>query len=847
MNLSYNWLGDYVNHGLTPEELAALLTMTGLEVDDVTPTGAALDGVVVGRVLAAEPHPDADRLRVCTVQLAEGEDPVQIVCGAPNVAADQLVPVATVGTVLMLPGKDGTPAEVTIKKGKIRGQVSNGMICAEDELGLGSDHDGILVLSDHARLGEPISDYLARTGAADFTIDVSLTPNRPDATGHIGVARDIAALTGKPLVLPEVALPQPGGAAADLVQVAISAPDVASRFVCFALEGVQVGPSPDWLRQRLEAIGLRPISNVVDVTNYVMHATGQPMHAYDLDRVQGTLRIDRASGDETLTTLDDHKRTLPAGAAVIRDDSGPIGMGGIMGGASTEVSDATTRIALEVAYFDPSTIRRAAKTLGLSTDASYRFERGVDPTGQAFAGAWAASLIAELAGGTVAEGYAEVQTEPFEPTVVTLRPERMRALVGADIETDEALGLLEAIGFERADRDTGSALSTFAEGLMAGADALEAAEDATDGIRLRVPAWRPDTTREVDVIEEVVRLWGFDRVPFPPQITIPTTSPLPNPVPVVRRNGRDALVGLGYREVYANSMLSAEVAQAFVPLHPAFGRDGEAVATRNPISQEMAVLRPSLLPGVLAIAAHNQRNGAPDLRLFEIGTAMRKTEPHGGQPVAGYSEREHLLLFQTGHAQTAEWSAPARRADFFDLKGAVLRLLASLGLSDVREEAVYEPASFADYRLDLKVHRKAVGFVAPVPARHLSQFDVSGPAFYAELAWDTIAEIAVRSLAPTFEPFSRFPAVDRDLAFVVERGVQAGDVATTIRQRGGKLLQDVHLFDVYEGDRIAADRKSLAFALRFSADRTLRDADIDKAVSGIVRGVEQQHGAELRA
>lgn len=847
MNLSYNWLGDYVDHGLTPDELAALLTMTGLEVDDVTPTGPSLEGVVVGYVVSAEQHPNADRLRVCSVRLAEGEEPVQIVCGAPNVAAGQHVPVATVGTRLMLPSKDGELSEVEIKKGKIRGQVSNGMICAEDELGLGADHDGILVLSDDARLGEPLSDYFARAGSSDFTIDVSLTPNRPDATGHIGVARDIAALTEMPLNLPTVDVPNEGGEASENVQIGIDSADVASRFVCFVIEGVTVGDSPEWMQDRLRAIGLRPISNVVDVTNYVMHATGQPMHAYDLDRVQGAIRIDTAKGGEAVTTLDDQKRTLPTGAAVIRDDSGVIGIGGIMGGASTEVGESTTRIALEIACFDPSTIRRAAKALGLSTDASYRFERGVDPTGQARAGAWAASMIAELAGGTVASGYAHVETQAFQPTVVTLRPERMRALVGADIETDEALQLLEAIGFTRADRDTGSALGTFAEGLMAGAGTVEAAHDATDGIALVVPPWRPDTTREVDVIEEVLRLWGFDRVPMPARIAIPTASPRPNPIPVVRRKTRDALVGMGFREVYANSMLPADIAEAFVPRHAALGKDGDAVATRNPISQEMAVLRPSLLPGVLAIAGHNQRNGHTDQRWFEIGTAMRKTEPHGGQYVAGYSEREHLLLFQTGKAQTSEWSAKERASDFFDLKGAVLGLLASLGLDDVREDAVYQPEPFATYRLDLKVGRKAVGFVAPVPSPHMKRFDVDGPAFYAELAWDTIAQIAATKLAATFEPFSRFPSVERDLAFVVASDVAAGDVAQTIRQRGGKLLTDVSLFDVYEGDRIAEGTKSLAFALRFSADRTLRDADIDKAIANVVRGAEQVHAAELRA
>ncbi|HEX8385711.1 MAG TPA: phenylalanine--tRNA ligase subunit beta, partial [Rubricoccaceae bacterium] len=490
MTLSFSWLSDYVDHGRTADEVAHLLTMSGLEVEGVERTGPTFGGVVVGHVLDAHPHPGADRLRVCQVDLGTGT-PVQIVCGAPNVAAGQTVPVATVGTVLHLPSREtpGETVEVTIKKSKIRGETSEGMICAEDELGLGADHAGILVLDETAP-GTPFSAYLDARGqrGGDAVLDVNVTPNRPDATSHVGVARDVAALVGAPLRLPAVTLPVAG--APFPVPITVEDADGCPRYVALVVENVAVGPSPAWMRERLEAIGVRSVNNVVDVTNYVLHETGQPLHAFDLDRLTGPgIVVRRSRAGETLETLDHVERDLPEGTLVIADAAAPVAVAGVMGGAGSEVTEATTRVLIESAAFDAPSVRRASKRLGLSTDASYRFERGVDETGQLGAAARAAALLADVAGGTLAPGVADVVSRPYTPRTTAFRLSRVARVLGVAVPEGEALGLLRAIGFEATPSGDG------------------------DTFTVTVPSWRPDVAREVDVIEEVARLVGLDRLP----------------------------------------------------------------------------------------------------------------------------------------------------------------------------------------------------------------------------------------------------------------------------------------------------------------------------------------------
>ncbi len=844
MNISLNWLSDYVAHGLDADALAEVLTMSGLEVEGVTTSGPALDGVVVGAVLDVRPHPNADRLRVCDVDLGDGE-PVQIVCGAPNVASGQRVPVATVGTELMLPAKDGSGlSTVTIKKGKIRGEVSMGMICAEDELGLGDGHDGILVLADDAEVGQPFERYLAAHGGVpgDAVLDLAITPNRPDATSHLGVARDVAALTGTDLIRPEVDVPAVGGDVEDVVSVTIEVPDDCPRFVGMVVRDVTVGPSPEWMQARLRAVGLRPISNVVDVTNWVMLELGQPLHAYDLDRLGPEVVVRAATDGETLTTLDGVERTLPAGTVVVATPTQAVGTAGVMGGASTEVTAETTTVLLEAAYWNPAAIRRAAKALGMQTDASYRFERGADPTIQPQAVARAAALVAETGGGTVVEGRIDENPVPYRPRTVTVRPSRIERVLGMEVPEADVRRLLTAIGFEVA--ETGG-LAAFAAAVMReeGVDAA-LAEASGAGLDVTVPPFRPDVEREIDVIEEVARLWGYDRLPTPASTPVPLVPAGDTPDARLLDRTRQRVAALGFREIATNSLLPTATAQAFADAAWT-GLDGPPVETLNPISQEMAALRPSLLPGLLAVASYNQARGAGALRLFEAGHVVRRSAD-AGDTVEGYHEHASLVVGMSGETPAA-WNAPARPVDVYDLKGIVMDLLADLGLDDVEETPRPAPDALTAYALDLSAGGVRLGTLGRVADAVAEAADLTAELFVAELDWDALARLATRDQPPAYQPISRFPTVERDLALVVPEAQPAAPLLRTIRDAGRPLLQDARVFDVYRGEGVAEGSKSLAVALRFGADKTLRDEEVDGRVRRIVKALEAQHGVTLRS
>ncbi len=843
MNVSTNWLADYVEHDLSPEALAEVLTMLGLEVESAERRGRDLAGVVVGHVLNTRPHPNADRLTLCDVDLGPEHNvagsPVQIVCGAPNVAAGQKVPVATVGTTLVLPSrKTGALEPVTLGKAKLRGEESNGMICAEDELGLGAGHDGILVLDPDAPVGQPVEAYLAARGRApsDVVLDVAITPNRPDAVSHIGVARDVAAVTEGELKRPEVEIPQAGGEAAALVPVEIEAPAVCHRFAGMVVRGVTVGESPGWLKARLDAVGLRPRNNVVDVTNYVMHEVGQPLHAYDLGKVAGRrLEVRYAAPGERLTTLDGKERTLPDGTVVVADAEGAVGIAGIMGGADSEISESTTTVFIEGAYWDPVTIRKTAKALGMQTDASYRFERGVDTEGQPWAVARAAHLTAELGGGEIVPGLIDERPVEPKPREVTLRPSRLSRVLGVEIPVDEVKRLLTAIGFQVGDAGLVGSLLDKAAGVVEGADA---------GLKVVVPTFRPDVEREIDVIEEVARLWGFDRVPTPEATTVPFAPPRPDRAAQLRERARNHLVGMGFRELYTNSLIPAPVAEAFADADLA-GVAMEPVETVNAISREMNALRPSLLPGLLGALAYNQNRDAGALRFFEFGHVYGRADDPAN-PIGGYHEHPSLILGMSGPAQLSGPDRAERDVDFFDLKGVVEHLLGSLGIGAVQEVAGLEANVRTAYRLFLELDGQRLGVLARTSDALGTTSELQAPAFFAELNWDALASL-VASQGPTrYAPISRAPAVDRDLAVTVDRTAPVGPLLTTIRAAGGELLQQVRVFDLYEGDRIGAGKKSVAFALRFGSDETLTDQVVDKRVRMIVERLRGAHGAELR-
>ena len=830
MKISYNWLKDYVDHPLSPDALGEALTMSGLELEEAETLGASLDGVVVGRVLEVGPHPNADRLTLCRVDLGNGE-PVQIVCGAPNVAAGQKAPVATVGTTVMMASREnpGEKVAVKLKKAKIRGEVSMGMICAEDELGLSDDHSGIMVLDEDAAVGQPFETYLSGHGIAahDTVLDLAITPNRPDAISHLGVARDVATLTETPLTRPAVTLPEHGGAAAEQVAVEIECPQECPRYVGILVRGVEIKESPAWLKQRLTAIGLRPRNNIVDITNYVMYECGQPLHAFDFDQIAGQKIIVRLTEDEhTFTTLDSKERTLPKGTIMICDAEREVAVGGIMGGENSEVTDATTNVLIEAAYFDPSTVRRASKLIragdqrGLSTDASYRFERGVDADGQVWAAARAAQLMVELGGGELVPGMVDAHPLKPEHRVLPLRLARIGKIIGVEVPKDEVVRILTALGFAVTD----------------------------DGERLHctVPTYRPDVEREIDLIEEVARIYGYDNIPEPTHTPLPSFLPRPTPAERLRRATLALLNGQDYRELYTNSLLSKTVAERFNhPMLASAVRTGPVVETLNPISREMTTMRPSLLPGMLDVMAFNQNHGQETLRYYEIGHVFHRTDRED-VPVTGYAEHTSLLIVASGPEAPAGWDRKPPPIDFFDLKGTVEALIETLRLPDVAMTPSYEATPLTAYHLAVTSGGVHLGIVARLADALAEAYDLKAPAYFAELDWTRVVALAAPHLERPYQAISRYPVAGRDIAVVVRRDQAVGPMVETIEAAGRPLLRQVRVFDLFEGKGIEPGKKSVAFSLRFGTDRTLTDAEVDERVAAIVEQLSQAYQAELR-
>ncbi len=829
MNISYRWLNQYVEHDWTPDALAEALTMAGLEVDSMEERGQHLDGVVVGEIHSVREHPNADRLTLCDVDLGNGE-PVQIACGAPNVAEGQKAAVAPVGTTLALPDPDDpeTRTEVAIEARTIRGETSHGMICAEDELGLSDDHSGIMVLDDDADVGQPLVDYLATRDVTpdDTVFDIELTPNRPDAASHVGVARDVAALAGTHLHRPTVETPSPGGAAAEEVTVHVEDEAGCPRYVALLVRDVDVRRSPLWLRRRLSAIGLQPRNHVVDVTNFVLHECGQPLHAFDRDRIANdTIVVRRTDAETTFTTLDDEERTLPEDTLLICDAEKPVAVAGVMGGANSEVTRDTTDVLIESAYFDPSTIRKTAKALDVQTDSSYRFERGVDRDGQVWAAARAAQLIATLGDGTVVPGMVDVHPSPPSARTVSLRPDRLRQVLGTDVPTEEAARLLRAIGFDL--------------------------EEGADALHCTVPTWRPDVSIEEDLIEEVARLYGYDEIPEPERVPVPGRSPEQRADEALERQVRELLRGRGFREIYTNSMLPTGRAERFnVP--PAGSEQGPIVETKNPISEEMAALRPRLLPGALEVMQHNRNHGQEALRMFEFGRVYRRATAGEESLVPGYVEHPALLLALSGPHAPIGWDTDPRAADIFDLKGVVEMVLDDLRVPDVAltprgtDASELDTPTVTEHPVDVTAGGTPIGTIARVQEAVAADFDQDRPVFVAEFNWETLVEQAAAEQHRTYAPVSRHPVVDRDLAVLVHADQPVGPMQETIREAGAPLLRRVDVFDVYEGEGIDEDAKSVAFTLRFGADRTLTDEEVDDQIEAIVESLSRAHDASLR-
>jgi len=816
MNISYNWLSEYIDHGLTPSDLADSLTMSGLEVEQVKQNHLSLDGVIVGHVQSVNPHPNADRLQLCQVDLGNHKS-VQIVCGAPNIEMNQRVPVATIGTRLSVNGKI-----LKIKKNKIRGQESVGMICAEDELGLSDDHSGIMVLTGTSTIGEPLKEYLHREHnmTSDTSFDLAITPNRPDATCHIGVARDLSALRNIPLKFPEVTLPITGGETAEYIDVEIQCPDTCARYTAMIIQGVRVADSPTWLKRRIESVGLRPINNIVDVTNFVMYECGQPLHAFDYDQIaQKKIVVRESVSGEKFVTLDGKQHSLDDGIVLICDGEHPVALGGIMGGKNSEVSDSTINILIESAWFNSSRTRRSAKALGISTDASYRFERGVDTALQPWAAMRAAQLISELGGGKIISGIVDVNPTPESVQTVDLRYSRIHKILGIEIKYSRVIQILDSLGFQPQEK----------EGRI---------------ISCTVPTYRPDIQIEIDLIEEIVRIYGLENIELHQHSTLQLPAPLPRSDDQLCEYAHAYLTGHGFHEIYTNSLLPNDLADQFS--HEVLGTNSPLVHTLNAASSSMATLRPSLLPGMLMVMKHNTHHSQRVLRFYEFGHLFHQGTDQAAF-IENYTEYEGLLLGVSGPAQPGGWDGSSRITDFFDLKGEICQFLDILRLSNNLEmEFNDQPSEITEYHITLHTNQIRAGIIAKLSETIRESYDLPDPVFFAEFNWSSLIRLYERTPNSTYTSISLFPVVERDLAVSVDRSQPVGPMIAALQKAGKPLLQDVNIFDLYTGEHIHKEQKSVAFALRFAADRTLRDQEINQVMEKIVNALSEQFDANLR-
>ena len=808
MRVPLSWLRDFAPFGSDVVDLAASLSGLGLVVEGVERVGEGLDGVIVARVLATQVHPDADKVQLVEVDTGAGDGaPRQIVCGAFNFGAGDLVPLATIGARL--------PNGMEIARRKVRGQWSEGMLCSASELGLADDHSGIMVIE--AEGAEPGTPLAAALGIGpDAVFDLDITPNRPDALSVAGVARDLAAHYGLAFAVPEppALTADTGGSPATIV---VESTDLSARFTGVVIRGITVGPSPAWLAGRLTMAGLRPISNVVDVSNYVMLELGQPNHAYDLDRLPGRgLLVRRGRLGEAIVTLDEVERRVGPDDCLICDAEGtPVGVGGIMGGASSEISERTTTVLLETAWFRPEAIARTSKRLGLRSEASVRFERGVDPEGVGRAAARFVELLTAMAGAEVVGGIVDATDADQLPGPVTVpvRTARVNAILGTDLSPDQVRGYLEPIGFA----------------------AAPPAGDGTAGngtFDVTVPTWRPDSEREIDVIEEVARHHGYSRIPRtrPPVVTVGHLDGYQRD----RRLVADILVGAGLSEAWATSFLDAgDLARAGLP--------PEAIEVENPLAAEESILRPSLLPGLLKALVTNANHRRPDVALFEIGHVF--LPPAGGDRLP--DEPEHLAVVLAGRDATEAVRTWRVLAD-------------GLRLDEVRLQAAARPGLHPSRTADLVAgpdgpgpdgpgpDEMVVGTVGEVDPGVLAAHQLDGPVGWIQVDLGLVLRTAPRRPS-TYRPISRFPSADIDLAFVVDDAVPAGEVERTLRTAAAALLERVELFDVYRGEGLSGGGRSLAYHLRFSAlDHTLTEDELAGLRRRCIDAVESGCGGRLR-
>lgn len=801
MKASYRWLKDFVNISISPFELADLLTNAGLEVENIAECKPSFQRVVVGEISHLQTHPRSDRLFLC--QVIDGKQNYKIVCGAPNTQAGKKVALALPGATLPGIGK--------IKPIEIQGIWSEGMLCSEMELGLSDDSAGIMILDETLPLGVPLEEAL---DLHDWILDINVTPNRADCLSIAGIAREIAALTGESLRYPqekEQALKETLDAHPT---VTIERPDLCPRYVAKLILGVKIGPSPFWMRRRLNVLGMRAINNIVDVTNYVMLEMGQPLHAFDFDLLEeGRIVVRTATPGETFTTLDGVQRIMPEEALMICDGRKPVALAGIMGGLNSEVRPETRNILLESAYFDPMGIRRTAKKVGLSTEASLRFERGVDPNGSLRAAERAAFLMAELAGGKVVKEAVDNYPQKIEPRQIYLRIQRVNQILGTELKGEEIRKYLENL-------------------------TLQVKAEDTSSFKVTVPTFRMDLQREIDLIEEIARLYGYHR--------IPVTLPLGRVGPEKKRKGeklaqkvRSILTACGFWETINYSFLSPQTI-AKLKLMPPDPR-WRLLMIKNPLSEEHSAMRTTLIPGLLQTVKHNFNRQNLDLKLFELG---RVFFPREGEELP--EEIEMLAGVISGLREEESWHKTREECDFYDLKGAIEALLEGIGVKEYQflphpPEPFLHPGKSAH----IAVKNKVLGLMGELHPDVGEQFELMQRVFIFELNFSNLQELAEEKRA--FQPLPRFPAVIRDLSFMVEEKILARDLMAEIWAGGGELIKEVRLFDLYRGKPVPPGRKSLAFRIKYQhPERTLTDEEVNEVHQKIIGLLKEKFGGELR-
>ncbi|MEL7585721.1 MAG: phenylalanine--tRNA ligase subunit beta [Prolixibacteraceae bacterium] len=817
MNISYKWLKEYIDTDLLPHELAGILTQIGLEagsIEEVESIKGGLRGLVTGKVVTCEKHPDSDHLSKTTVDIGHGQI-LPIVCGAPNVASGQKVIVATIGTTLY----DGDK-EFQIRKSKIRGEVSEGMICAEDEIGLGNDRQGILVLPENTPVGIPASTYF--NIESDYSIEVDLTPNRIDSASHIGVARDLAAFLGKERDIsyrrPDVGMFRVDDHSREIA-VEVVSPQACRRYAGLTISGAEIGESPEWLKNRLKVIGLHPINNVVDITNYVLFETGQPLHAFDADRISGgKVIVQTMPGGTRFTTLDEIERELNQEDLMICNTTEGMCMAGVFGGIGSGISRATKNIFLESACFDPVYIRKTARRHGLNTDASFRFERGTDPNGVIYALKRAALLIKEIAGGKISSEIVDIYPEPVEDFKVNVTYANITRLIGKDLGKNTIKKILQSLEIKIENENEG-------------------------GLSLAVPPYRVDVKREADVIEEILRIYGYNQIEIPTKVNASLQYRVkPDPIRI-RELMAGTLTAQGFNEIWSNSLTKS----SYYNTSSSFPAKN-TVNLFNPLSADLSCLRQSLLFGGLESIAWNANRKNSNLRLYEFGNCyFRKDSELIENPLRNYWEEEHLALFVTGKKEKENWAIRQSESSFFQLKGFAENLLMKLGQRPDQLRQEYFSTDLIAEGLSLSApNGKQMVKLGIVQSRLRKAFDIDNPVYFADFLMDNIipGQTHNRTL---FTDIPRYPEVRRDLALLIDKHVRFADIRELAFKTERKLLRSVDLFDVYEGKGIPEEKKSYAVSVILRDDeKTLHENQIEKIMQKLILTFEKELGARLR-